>query len=163
MAKKSKGFGELLKQQQTNKTPDEAFTEFQQKVKKGVLANNISGIVTNPQGEVKMSDVLEEFVEPYLPAIKNHNQREKLFTMAVIAWNAAIMPDLERQSMLDQTIKQGFAGNPLVQMDALNIIEEMIQRKQQFFADNERMIMDFQVQDMGKNFHLSIASTLRKK
>ncbi len=163
MAKKSKGFGELLKQQQTNKTPDEAFSDFQQKVQKGVLGNNISGIVTNPQGEVKMSDVLEEFVEPYLPAVNNHSQRQKLFTMAVIAWNAAIMPAQERQSMLDSTIKQGLTGNPLAQMDALNIIEEMVQRKQQFFADNKRMIMDFQLQEIGKTFHLSVASTLPKK
>ncbi len=162
MAKKSKGFGELLKQQQTNKTSDEAFTEFQQKVKKGVFANKISDIVTNPLGEVKMSDVLEEFVDPYLPAMKNHSQREKLFTMAAIAWNAAIMPEQERQSMLEQTIEQSFAGNPLAQMDALNIIGEMVDRKQQFFADNKRLIMDFQLQDMGETFHLSVASTLPK-
>ncbi len=85
MAKKSKGFQELLKQHQTNKTPDEAFSEFQQQVKKGVLSNKIDSIVTNPQGEVKMSEVLEDFVEPYLAVVKNHSQREKLFTMAVIA------------------------------------------------------------------------------
>ncbi len=65
--------------------------------------------------------------------------------------------------MLEQTIVGGLAGNPLAQMDALEIIDEMIARKQQFFADNQRLIMDFQLQDTGKSFHLSVASTLPKK
>jgi hypothetical protein len=52
-------------------------------------------------GEVKMSEVLEEFVEPYLDFAQNRSQREKLFSIAVIAWNLAIMPGNERQPMID--------------------------------------------------------------
>jgi hypothetical protein len=40
------------------------------------------------------------------------------------------------------------------------IIDELIVRKQTFFADNKRSIIDFQLQDMGQTFHLSVASAL---
>lgn len=49
--------------------------------------------------------------------------------MAVIAGSAAIMPEQERKSMLEQTIVGGLTGNPLAQMDALEIIDETIERK----------------------------------
>jgi hypothetical protein len=55
----------------------------------------------------------------------------------------------------------GLKGNdPLVQQDTREIIDELIARKQKFFAKNKRYIVDFQLQDAGKQFHLSVASTL---
>lgn len=161
MAKKSKGFGELLNQQRADKIHQKALEELQQKVQKGSLGDKFAGMVTNPKGEVKMSEVLEEFVEPYLDFAQNRNQREKLFSIAVIAWNLAIMPENERQPMIDQLIKVGLKGNdPLAQQDTREIIDELIARKQKFFAKNKRYIVDFQLQDTGKQFHLSVASTL---
>ncbi|MGQ9872672.1 hypothetical protein [Leptodesmis sp.] len=49
------------------------------------MGEKFAGMVTNPKGEVKMSEVLEEFVEPYLDFAQNRSQREKLFSIAVIA------------------------------------------------------------------------------
>ena len=57
-------------------------------------------------------------------------------------------------------IKQALKGDAQAQQDARDIIDEMISRKQQLFADNQRYILDFQLQDSGKQFHLSVASTL---
>ncbi len=108
-----------------------------------------------------MSEVLEEFVEPYLDFAQNRSQREKLFSIAVIAWNLATIPEDERQPMIDQLIKVGLKGNdPLAQQDTREIIDELIARKQKFFAKNKRYIVDFQLQNAGKQFHLSVASTL---
>ncbi|MGI0484095.1 hypothetical protein ACN4EK_01590 [Pantanalinema rosaneae CENA516] len=48
--------------------------------------------------------------------VKLNDQREKLFSIAVIAWNLAIMPENKRQPMIDQLIKVGLKGNePLAQ------------------------------------------------
>lgn len=161
MARKSKGFGELLNQQRADQTHQKGMEKVKQKVQKGPLGDKFSTIVTAPKGEVKMSEVLEEFVEPYLDFAQNRNHREKLFSIAMVAWNLAIMPENERQPMIDQVLKAGLKGNdPLAQQDTREIIDELIARKQKFFAKNKRYIIDFQLQDAGKRFHLSVASTL---
>jgi hypothetical protein len=160
MAKKSKGFRELLNQPLTEKDIQKGLTKLHQKLQQGALGQQITDVVINPQGEIKMSDVLEAFAEPYLEFATNHNQREKLFSVAIIAWNAAIMPEQDRQLIIEKTLEQGLKGDAQSQQDARDIIDEMISRKQQLFADNQRYILDFQLQDSGKQFHLSVASTL---
>ena len=81
----------------------------------------------NPQGEVKMSEILEELVEPYLNFARNFSQREKLFSLALVAWNIALMPENERQQMIDQVIEQVMGGNdPLARQDAREIIDGLI-------------------------------------
>ncbi|AFY80327.1 hypothetical protein [Oscillatoria acuminata] len=160
MARKSKGFGELLKQQQADKSHQKGLEKLEQKVKKGPLGDKFAGMVKNPKGEVKMSEVLEAFVEPYLDFIHDHDEREKLFTLAVMAWNLALMPEKKRPSMIDELLKVGLKGNdPLAQQDTLEIIDELIARKEEFFAKHKRFIVDFQLQDRGNEFHLSVAST----
>ena len=161
MARKSKGFGELLNQQRADKTHQKGLEKLQRKVQKGPLGDKFADIVTGPKGEAKMSEVLEAFIDPYLAVAQSRSQREKLFSIAVLAWNLAIMPKTERQPMIDQLIKVGLKGNdPLAQQDTREIIDELIARKQKFFAKNKRYIIDFQLQDTGKQFHLSVASTL---
>lgn len=160
MARKSKGFGELLKQQRTGKTHQKNLEKLQRKVQQGPLGEHIAGMVTNPKGEVKMSEVLEEFVDPYLSMAPDQNRREKLFGIAALAWNLANMPEKERQPMIDQMIG-GLKGiDSLAQQDMRDTVDELIERKQTFFAENKRYIMDFQLQDTGNQFHLSVASTL---
>ena len=159
--RKSKGFGEILNQQRAAKTHQKGLEQLQQKVQKGPLGGKFAGVVTNPKGEVKMSKVLEEFVEPYLEFAQNRSQQEKLLTIAVVAWNMAIMPENKRQDMIDQLIKTALKGHgSLAQQDTREIIDELIARKQKFFAKNKRYIVDFQLQGRGKQFDLSVASTL---
>ncbi|WP_232251398.1 hypothetical protein [Oscillatoria acuminata] len=115
----------------------------------------------NPKGEVKMSEVLEAFVEPYVGFAENQNERETLLTIAVVAWNLSLIPEKERPSMMDKLIKAALKENhTLDQQEARAIINELMARKQKFFAKNKRFIVDFQLEDIGKHYHLSVASTL---
>lgn len=161
MTKTPKGFGKRLESQQTDKTQQKALKKLQKKIQRSPLGEQVSGIVTSPKNEVKMSEVLEDFVEPYLDFAQNRHQREKLFGIAVAAWNLALMPEAERPTMIEQLINQALQSNdPLAQQDTREILQDLIQRKQTFFADNSRYIVDFQLQDLGQTFHLSVASTL---
>ncbi len=161
MAKRSKGFSELLKQQRAEPDPQKALEKFQAKFSQGALSDRFAGMVMNPAGEAKMSEVLENFVEPYIDSVKTRSEHEKLFGIAIIAWNLALMSPNKQQSMLDRFITQDLAASdPLIQQDTKKFIDELIARKQALFADNKRYIVDFQLQDMGKEFHLSVASTL---
>ncbi|MGG6270529.1 hypothetical protein ACQ4M3_37920 [Leptolyngbya sp. AN03gr2] len=161
MNKTPKGFGKPLEFQQTTKTHQKALKKLQKKLQRSPLGEQVSGIVTSPKNEVKMSEVLEDFVEPYLDFARNRHQREKLFGIAVAAWNLALMPEAERESMIEQLIQHALQSNdPLAQQDTREILHDLIERKQTLFADNSRYIVEFQLQDLGHTFHLSVASTL---
>lgn len=161
MAKKSKGFGKLLKQERGNQKHQKRLKELQQKFKEGPFSDQFADMVINPKGEVKMSDVLQAFVEPYLYFIDDWSEQEKLFHLAVIAWNLSLMPENERPAMIDGFMKVALKGNdPLLQQDARKIIDELIARKQELFDEHKRFIFDLDLQDAGEKFHISVASTL---
>jgi hypothetical protein len=165
MAKKSKGFAELLKQQQQKEKIDQqALEQLGQQVQQGPWGEQFPQMVMNPKGEAKMSEVLGQFVEPYLDEARTQHQRETLFSLAVIAWNLALMPDSDHQSFMDEVIKQGLVKQgSLVQHDLEHLLDELVTRKRTFFADNQRYIIDFHLQDRRGTFHLSVASTLMKQ
>ncbi len=161
MAKKSKGFGELLKQQRAEITHDQALDQLQQKIQNSELGEKFAGLVKNPKGEVKMSEVLENFVDPYLGAVQNSQQRQKLFTLAVFAWNVAILPIAQQERIIETMLKESLPGADFtVRQDTRQLLDSLIARKQSLFADNQRYIVDFQLQGQDQKFHLSVASTL---
>lgn len=161
MARKSKDFGKLLKQERANQIQQKGMKKLQHKVKEGPLGDHWEEMVMNPKGEVKMSDVLLAFIEPYLDLTDDWSEQEKLFHLAVIAWNLSLMPENERPAMMDEFMKVALKGNdPLVQQDAREIIDELLARKQKLFDEYKRFIVDFELQDAGKEFHISVASTL---
>ncbi|MEK7442724.1 MAG: hypothetical protein AABZ78_18120 [Chloroflexota bacterium] len=40
-----------------------------------------------------------------------------------------------------------------------DIVDGLIERKERFFADNHRNILNYKVVDTGRNYHLSVVST----
>jgi hypothetical protein len=163
MARKSKGFSELLNQQRAGKIEQVGMEKLRQKIKSSPLGDQVS-LVMNPSGVVKMSEVLEEFVDPYLDFARTRQQRRKLFEVAVLAWNLTLLPEDSQQQMVEKIIEEGITGrDPLARQDTRQILNEMMERKEQLFADNKRYIVNFNLQDTGQTFHLSVASTLMKQ
>jgi hypothetical protein len=69
----------------------------------------------------------------------------------------ALLPEEEREEM----IETGFAesGHPLPEgMD--EFLYELIDRKEQYFFQYTRQILSYQVTDRGRDYHLSVVSTL---
>ncbi|MEM9266665.1 MAG: hypothetical protein AAGA46_14185 [Cyanobacteria bacterium P01_F01_bin.13] len=161
MAKKSKGFRSLLKRQKLINRGEKALNKFEKTFQQKEIANSFTGIVKNPQGEVKMSDVLEDFAEPYLLEANSFEQQQMVYEMAILAWNLAIIPEHQRQSALDELFKDLMKGKPATaKRDLNNLMDEMVGRKLALFPNNRRYILDFQLEDAGDQLHLSVASTL---
>jgi hypothetical protein len=160
MAKKSKGFAELLQQQQDAQLEKIGMTKLEQKVR-GIAGGKDIKLVQNLEGVEKMSEVLETFVEPYLDFADSRADREKLFTIAVAAWNLTFMPEEKRSAIIKEMIAVGVdKKDMLAQQDMRAILNEMIARKLTLFSDNQRLIINFQLQELKDTFHLSVASTL---
>jgi hypothetical protein len=120
-----------------------------------------SRVVYEPEGREKMSAVLEEFVEPFRDMAESHDDFHKLLNLAVLAWNAALLPEDKRRAMVDDMLAAGFSrASAADRAFARQIIEAMIRRKEEHFATNRRAIVSFQLIDRGDDFHLSVASTL---
>jgi hypothetical protein len=160
MAKKSKGFAELLQQQRDTQLEKIGMTKLEKKVK-GIAGGKDIKLVQNLEGVEKMSEVLETFVEPYLDFADSCADREKLFTIAVAAWNLTFMPEEKRPAIIKEMIAVGVdKKDMLAQQDMRAILNEMIARKLTLFSDNQRLIINFQLQESKDKFHLSVASTL---
>ena len=118
-------------------------------------------LVIDPPGHERMSEVLEGFVEPYREFAPSEDAYRKLLMLALVAWNAAILPEGQRQALIDETLGVGLPGaTEEDSADARRLIEDLIRRKLDHFAANKRMILSFELTDRGHDFHLSVMSTL---
>ncbi|MBI5714291.1 MAG: hypothetical protein HZC38_12850 [Chloroflexi bacterium] len=114
-------------------------------------------IEIHKQGE-KMSEVLGLFIAPYAQYAPNYEAYNRLVATAVVAWNAALLEGNHRRKFLNE-IRKTLPNDKTTQQDFTDIVEGLIERKERFFADNHRNILNYKVVDIGRNYHLSVVST----
>ena len=120
-----------------------------------------SKVVYEPAGRERMSDVLDEFIEPYSDAADTDEAYENLLRLGMLAWNAALLPADRRQAMIDETLEAGFStASRSVQALAREVVETLVRRKLEHFAENQRAILSFKLSHTRDGLHLSVASTL---
>ena len=114
-------------------------------------------VLIAPRGEVKMSEVLLDFIRPYDGTWETEEQLRKLLVVAIVAWNAAISPPDKGEELVQSVLAK---LPPEVQEDFLHIVVELIERKQRFFANNTRLIIDYKLTMTPGGPQLLVASTL---
>ena len=117
-------------------------------------------IVGPPDDGIKMSSVLEEFVKPYRELVETKEAYRTLLIVAMVAWNATLFPEQERRSQLDELLLELPED---IREEGREIIEELIVRKERFFSQYRKLIIDFELADIGKNWHLSVVSMAAKE
>ena len=160
MAKKSKLLSELRRlQTRKSQRSQNPLASLEKKLRRESFP--FSELVVSPPGEAKMSEVLEDFVEPYSELAPSEKATRRLLTLAVLAWNASLRPESEQQEMIDQILTDDLIeGDQKLKAEMKEIINELITRKKRYFSDYKRMIIDFELKDIGSGYHLSVASTL---
>jgi hypothetical protein len=114
-------------------------------------------VTTIPRGVEKMSDVMWDFIGPYLDVIHTEKQFRSLLEVA-IAWDTSLLPRAERRRFLDSVVDK------LMDSDGENvkfIIEELVRRKDRYFSHNRRMIVTYDLKTTRRGPHLSLVSTLQ--
>jgi hypothetical protein len=120
-----------------------------------------SRVVYEPTGREKMSETLEDFIEPYRELADNEDAFRKLLNLGVLAWNAALLPDDQRRRAIDETLSAGLSRSSKEDRAlAKEFIEKLVRRKEERFAANQRAIISFELTDTGDGYHLTVASTL---
>jgi hypothetical protein len=157
MARKSKGFQELVKKGKSSQNNYKSMESLKQKMSEGVFGELGATMVIAPKGVPKMSEALHEFVNPYLKPEYNLKRRQALFSLAAIAWNASLMSE---QSMLDNFLTESLLSQDSEsQQDVRKLIDELIARKIKYFSHIKRLIVNFEVTESRDEYHLSVAST----
>lgn len=105
---------------------------------------------------VKMSEVLKEFVAPYRELVDTEEAFCQLLMTAIVAWNTALFSAQERKACIEKVLK---ILPEQVRTDGRAIINELIERKERYFSEYKRMIIDYEVTDIGKDYHLVVIST----
>ena len=123
----------------------------------GALGDSI--IVHAPAGERKMSEVILEFLEPYLGDWETVDQFKEIVGLGVIAWNAALFPGDKRVELLEEMVR---ALPPEARSEMKGLFTELIRRKDTRFASNKRVIFDYQVTMTPSGPHLTVLSSLNK-
>lgn len=118
--------------------------------------------VIEPSGEVKMSEVLTAFIEPYIESASTEEAHRKLLMLAIVAWNAALLPEEDQQDIVDKAVEAIPAASWAMRAYMRTFMSKLIKRKKTYFSEYTRMILDFELTDMGEGYHLSVASTLEK-
>ena len=117
-------------------------------------------VFRNPPGQEKMSEVLRQFVAPYWHIPDNQEAMRQLLTTALVAWNTALQPEAERADHL----KEMAALLPEhTHEDFYAVAAEMIERKEKYFAQYDRMIIDFELVDRGDDYHITVVSLMREQ
>ena len=104
----------------------------------------------------KMSKLLLDFVAPYTASADSHEEFRKVVLVGLIAWNVALLPADLRQESLDGLLA---TAAPDTAADFQKIIDQMVERKEKYFAENRRFILAHHWTMTGSVPHLSVVST----
>ena len=105
---------------------------------------------------IKMSKVMEKFVEPYYEVVKNEEEYRRLLTVAIIAWNATLMAENERAPTLRRLL---VTLSEELRTDAMEIIKELMVRKEKYFPEYRRGFIDYELTVSPGGWQLSVVST----
>ena len=110
-------------------------------------------------GEVKYSDVLDDFATPLLEDDDSTDQLKVKLTFCVFAWNIGLL----KQKGDDKAYQDGIDAMPsfiLKSPESKDFFYKMVQRKLDFFGDYKRMIIDFEVRPASENENYITVATV---
>ncbi len=106
---------------------------------------------------VKMSEVIEDFLEPYQDSTATAREYRMLLNVGLIAWNLSLFPEQKQSPELDRLIaKLPEEGKEM----GKDLVKKLMARKKQLFSWCRRMVVDFELTDTAGSWHLSVTSTL---
>jgi hypothetical protein len=112
-------------------------------------------------GVRKMSEIILDFAQPLLDKTDGSLEgQKKALSVATIAWNIALMDDIDEQ--LEKLEDHMRSEDDQFLEDMSVILSSLVQRKLDFYSDVKRMVMDYDIVDTGEGFHLNVVSSLMK-
>jgi phage gp29-like protein len=128
-------------------------------------------------GGVKLSAALIELCEPFEPDILSTKELENLIALAAVAWNIAVLPKEERlerltafietipnmkeklESEIDTVLHDDSKNTDFAPATTmLHFIGAMIQRKDELFPNDDRIVVNYNLKDNPEGPYLTVSS-----
>ena len=115
-------------------------------------------VMVNPAGTAKMSEVILRFAEPF----KDHDGLvpRAMIEIAVIMWNASFMPSDMQRKAVEDIVNVFPRDDSEARREMLQTVHMLVERKKQYFSDNQRMIMDYHITESAHGINLDVVSTV---
>ena len=117
--------------------------------------------MSTPEGEVKMSAVILQLAEPMMKHDGTTAERaEALLMLTIAGWNKSMFPP-DKQPLVEKDLinafvpKDGSAEAVGVAVEVMDIIAE---RRQKFFPDLHKIIVDYDLEIGGGRLTLNVSS-----
>jgi hypothetical protein len=117
-------------------------------------------VIVNPAGTEKMSEVILRFAEPLQDeyGIIPPN----MIRFAILVWNASLLPeDMQKQAIKDIAKIMPDADRE-TRRGMILAVSMLLERKEKYFSDNKRFIIDYQITETDHRINLDVVSTVAK-
>ena len=124
-------------------------------------SDNQDLLLIEPAGWEKMSEVLEDFYEPFVDKAESDEDLRWLVGMAVVAWNTSLLPEAKQREMADRLYGVVSADGPSPGAETVRVLfAALLERKHAHFAQNRRVIHKYRLDPVPGGLHLSVASSM---
>lgn len=110
----------------------------------------------------KMSEVLLDFAEPLLDTIDDDDDFKAAISFAALCWNCSFLPANKQRKQLNAIVDELGKSDPLMRLEVQDQIRMLLERKKTVFAEDRRMIANFEIVEERDGPCLLVMSTLVK-
>ncbi|MGD1901479.1 MAG: hypothetical protein ACFB9N_04495 [Geitlerinemataceae cyanobacterium] len=101
-------------------------------------------VITPGPDALKMSKLIQEFVEPYFEQIGDFQQCSSFMPLAIVAWNTAIMPKDKHAREITNFLEVSKPNNDPIEIHGIRqLIQDLIADKIEYYDDFDRMVLDY--------------------
>ena len=120
-------------------------------------------LIASPQTE-KMSEVIIDFAQPLMDAATSPAAQKSAISTAIISWNLSLLPKKSQSDQISEIKKILDSSNNSDHFsnEGLYIFNYLIARKKSLFPEINRMIVDYELVETPKGFHLNVVSNILK-
>jgi hypothetical protein len=128
---------------------------------KRLEALGAKGEIPTPEGEAKMSAVINQLAEPLLKQHGTNAKRaEAIISLTVAAWNKSMFPP-DKQPIIEKELIDCFIpkdGNAEDVGIVTHIMDIVADRREELFSDLRKVIVDYEVNISGDQLNLNVTS-----
>ena len=111
----------------------------------------------------KMSEVILDFAEPLLNTIDDDDELfEEVISFAVICWNISFLPENEQKKTIRSLIYEMAKSDVLLRFSVKNDIQMLLERRKAFFADEKRLVVNYEIIEEEEQRRLLVTSAWTK-
>ena len=105
-----------------------------------------------------MSDVIHRFAEPLRD--ENGDIPANMLRFAILVWNASLLSKDKQEEAFRDIMKASSRKERGIREGALLAIAMLLERKEKYFSDNKRVIIDYDITETEDMLNLNVVSTV---